>query len=409
MFNRRVFFKMAPGVVVPAAGLGLAQQANPTALKGLAVAPAVRVLKPNLSTKLQRLAAHQPDSSPIPPLPAEHIRVYTGTELGGMYNHHTALAKFKGRYYCAWSNGRIHEDQPGQVTLVAVSADGRTWSPAEDAVPAPAADRIAVWTPGLYATADRLFLYTIRFQLVPNPTWKGMYDRHKDFSRVDVHSSADGKTWQAHEGVMGKSIYFFEAPRLTRKGLLLNGGAVGEFVGGSPVAFMWDAARPEGRPQILTVPDPSRPMRLSFGETTWYETRDGRIVMWFRNQGPDRRLYMAVSENDGNTWTEPMITDVPDCDARVRAGNLPDGRCYLIGNAYPDRSHLLLLLSDDGLEFDRAYMVADYPTAARVYGFAKSPGHQYPGSLVDGDWLFIGYSVNKEDIECAMVRWRILV
>jgi hypothetical protein len=399
---------MAPGLAVPAAGIGFAQRKNPAFLNGLAVAPAVRMLTPRLSAQLQRLAAHQPDPSPIPPVPAERVLIYFGTASGGLYNHHAALTKFKGRYYCAWSNGRIHEDQPGQVTLLSSSADGRTWLPPEEAVPARAADRIAVWTPGLYASENRLFVYTVRFELQPNQAMQGMFLRHKDFTRVDVSSSQDGKTWSATESVMGKAAEFFEAPRLTRGGLLINAGTLGEEVGGAPVALLWDAAKPESSPKVRKMPDPSRPVRLSFGETSWYETRDGRIVMWFRNANADRRLYMAVSDNSATTWTEPMITDVPDCNARVRAGNLPDGRCYLIGNAYPDRSHLVLLLSDDGLEFDRAYIVANYPTTPRIYGWAKTPGHQYPGSLIDGDSLFIGYSVNKEDIECAIVKWHTL-
>jgi hypothetical protein len=375
---------------------------------GFSVAPAARMLSPRLAAQLQRLGANQPDPSPIPPAPGERVRIYYGTPSGGLYNHHTALAKFQGRYYCAWSNGRVDEDQPGQVSLVSSSADGESWQPAAEAVPARAAERLAVWTPGLYASGDRLFLYTVRFQLQPNPAMPGMFSRHKDFTRVDVSSSRDGKTWSRKEGVMGTATEFFEAPRKTRNGLLLNAGTVGEEVGGSPVALLWNPTEPDAAPQIRRMPDPSRPVRVSFGETSWYEMRDGRIVVWFRNANPDRRLFMAVGDGTATNWTEPVITDIPDCDARVRAGNLPDGRCYLIGNAYPDRSHLLLLLSDNGIEFDRAYMVADLPTAARTYGWAKSKGHQYPGSLLDGDSLLIGYSVNKEDIECLRVKWRAL-
>ena len=46
------------------------------------------------------------------------------------------------------------------------------------------------------------------------------------------------------------------------------------------------------------------------------------------------------------------------------------------------------------------------PHCAETASFRVTPvpnGYQYPCCLVDGDNLVVGYSVNKEDIECGIV------
>ena len=63
----------------------------------------------------------------------------------------------------------------------------------------------------------------------------------------------------------------------------------------------------------------------------------------------------------------------------------------------------MLLLSEDGYVFDKVYLLIDDPTSRRVTGLLKADGYQYPCCLPDGDRLLVGYSVNKEDIECGII------
>lgn len=106
-----------------------------------------------------------------------------------------------------------------------------------------------------------------------------------------------------------------------------------------------------------------------------------------------------------------MPTDFPDSMSRVRAGRLRDGRYYLIGNAYAkllDRGHLMLTLSDDGFRFDSMFSLLEEPTAQRAFGLLKVNGYQYPVAIEDEGRLIVAYSVNKEDIECGIVRLKAL-
>jgi len=63
----------------------------------------------------------------------------------------------------------------------------------------------------------------------------------------------------------------------------------------------------------------------------------------------------------------------------------------------------MLLLSDDGIQFNDVLMINDSPTEMRRKGLLKINGHQYPCCLVDGDRLFVAYDANKEDLMCEVI------
>ncbi len=64
---------------------------------------------------------------------------------------------------------------------------------------------------------------------------------------------------------------------------------------------------------------------------------------------------------------------------------------------------LAISLSRDGLEFDRSVVIRFVPPELRYEGKAKSIGYAYPHSVVVGKYLWVIYSVNKEDIEVARI------
>ena len=339
----------------------------------------------------------------FPRLGVDRHRVYTGTGPAGTFNHHSQLVKFKDHYYFCWSNAEANEDQPGQSTMLSVSEDGKNWGAARRLVSGDKASRLLRWTSGLYADEERITLYTVSWYAAPDPLVPGKYRFSTGRSRLDVHVSPDGEQWQSTEGIAGHGVLMFEGPRRTREGRLLAGGTSA----GQPVALFWKAEDPAGSPEIVQIPNPTGLGLFPYGEASWYQTPDGRILMWMRDEARSLRLFVAVSEDGGRSWSEAMLSDFPDSTARVRAGNLKDGRCYLIGNSLArlmDRKRLMLSVSDDGLKFDRMYLLLDDPTAQRAFGWHKVHGYQYPISIEEEKRLVIGYSVNKEDIESGIIE-----
>lgn len=336
----------------------------------------------------------------MPRVPVQRGRVYTGTREAGSYSHRPELVKFRGRYYLAFHNGTINEAAPGQRIMVSSSGDGLQWTPARVAVNGDIKKGITKKMVGLLANKKELILYCGSEQVLRDAKIPGMRRTESTSRRMDTYTSTDGETWKLKEAaIFAKSN--FEAPRPTREGLLLAGGSQN-----GPAAFIWKADKPWGRPETIRMPAPSAEAVFPYGEASWYQTDDGTIVMFWRDEGASERLYVNTSPDGGRTWSRPIISDFPDSMSRIYAGRLSDGRYFLVGNSYPkllDRMHLMISISEDGYKFKKMYTLLDEPTAQRTKGLLKCHGYQYPCGLVDKEKLLIGYSINKEDIECGIV------
>lgn len=337
----------------------------------------------------------------IPYAPVTRSRVYTGTRESGSYNHHSQLAMFKGMHYFAWSNGLVDEEAAGQRILLSSSDDAVHW-------PEPmciAGDRddpvVAHNCIAMRATEETLYIVGMKEDTTRDATAPGMRRIDPESHEVSVYSSGDGDAWEKAFTFSDRLKWIFEAPRETADGHLMCVAALKD----GAAILRWPGAELCAHPQIIEVPQPHG-AHFPYGEGTWYQTDDGTIVVFWRDEGQSCRAWLNTSIDGGRTFTSPAISDIPDSMSRLHAGRLPDGRYYLCNNAFPallDRMHLTLFLSDDGYRFDDVHLLVDDPTAQRLAGLLKVHGYQYPCCLPDGERLLVGYSVNKEDIECATV------
>ncbi len=354
---------------------------------------------------LMRYDDHGPrgEKNPIIPYaPFLRSRLYTGTRPTGSYNHHSQLAKFKGRYFFAWSNGAVDEEAEGQRILLSHSEDAIHWSEPVCAV-GDKEDRVTAHNCiGLHATRDTLYIIEMKEDTHKEAGVPGMRRVDPDSYEVNVLASGDGKKWDKVFTFPENYRWIFEAPRQTADGHLLCVAGLKE----GAAVLRWPGCELCETPQIISVPQPFGSV-FPYGESSWYQTKDGTIIIFWRDEGMSCRLWVNFSTDGGKTFSEPMISDIPDSMSRNYAGRLSDGRFFLCNNAFPtllNRMHLILMLSDDGHEFNKVYMLVDDPTAQRLKGLLKEDGYQYPCCLVEEDKLLVGYSVNKEDIECGIVE-----
>ena len=129
--------------------------------------------------------------------------------------------------------------------------------------------------------------------------------------------------------------------------------------------------------------------------------------MVFRDEELSFRQLAAESCDGGETWTTPVLTDMPDARAKQSAGNLPDGTAYLVNAPNSDRLRvpLAVTLSPDGRVFNRSFLLrgqADLQPL-RHEGQYKRPGYHYPKSTVWNGFLYVGYAANKEDVQVTRV------
>src|SRR5690348_12919817 len=92
-------------------------------------------------------------------LDLEETCIFRGRE-GAAYNHHPQMLFDQGRLYASWSNGIIHEDQPGQRMLFAVSEDeGKTWSKESQITPPPIEKTSTYTAEGIRSHDGKLIAY----------------------------------------------------------------------------------------------------------------------------------------------------------------------------------------------------------------------------------------------------------
>ncbi len=112
-------------------------------------------------------------------------------------------------------------------------------------------------------------------------------------------------------------------------------------------------------------------------EGSFYQTDDGVLHMLLRTTGPGYagKLWVTESRDDGTTWSSPVETGFTDNNTKFHFGRLPDGRFYYVGCPDPEprgaRNPLVLSLSEDGVRFDRHFILADEEYVQRRPGQAQ--------------------------------------
>ena len=335
--------------------------------------------------------------------------LYNANPEMGTYSHHPHITYFKGTIYTMWSNHKVDEDATGQRVLMRCSTDqGETW---EEVVE-------------LFPPLDRY-----------NP----LSEKIKNGGRTQ---NANG--FAIIEGVLYSfsevrdNIFDDDLPGLGRlvRAIYPNGKLGDIFwlrkeppaeIAGFPAYPSGDRVIVEKINSFFTLPEneltwdfrylTTRPKTEDGHQlcepTPAWQLDDGTWVKLYRDLGKpvSHFNYAAFSFDNGKEWTAPTRTDFIDGCARTNAGTLPDGQVYIISNIDPNgaRDPLAISLSKDGLRFDRVALIRRDAPEMRYEGRWKAEGFQYPHSLVWGDYLWVIYSVGKEDVQITRIPIRDIV
>ena len=329
------------------------------------------------------------------------VTIFSPTDETPHYNNAVVMAAFKGTLYCMWQSSQTDEDAPDTQLLYSYSQDeGLTWS--TPLVLDAATDSTYSTSGGWLVCGDTLTAFVNRWQKNLNPVGGYTYYR----------TSTDGKQWDearpvrmadgnAMNGIIEQDPY-----------PLADGRTIGavHFQPGLHVCpvFTDDPLGVSGwRKGMIETEDIGKQSREL--EPSQYVRPDGSIVMLFRDQKSSFRKLASISTDRGATWTKPQLTNIPDARTKQCAGNLPDGTSYLIGCPVNGkwRWPLVLMLSQDGILFDRAVLLrsgnADDLPLKRYEGRYKTLGYSYPKAMVSGGKIYVGYSTNKEKVECTII------
>jgi len=309
------------------------------------------------------------------------------------YVNNAVLTHFKGRYYCMWQQSEKDEDTPDTGIFFSVSDDGLSWclpsilvGPTETFFASPGGwiqrgDSLTALINCIYAD-----------------------DRSKGGCAFYT-TTTDGSAWSSLRPVLmadGTPVQgIFEQDPMT----LPRGRTVGavHFQPGTKLCPVYtdDPSGIRGWKKAVFPEGEGRPI-----EPSQYLAPDGKLVLFMRDQQSSFRKLFSLSADEGESWTAPQLSNIPDSRSKQCSGTLPDGRTFWVGNPTGNKSRraLALALSEDGYLFDKAYLLAspeDLP-ARRKDGRYKTLGYNYPKATLIGGTLWIALTINKEDV--ALVR-----
>ena len=342
--------------------------------------------------------------------PTEGIRTITIFKAGEDNDHYTngvVMTAFKNVLYCMWQSSPKDEDSDDTCVAYSRSTDGGNhWTK-----PQP----LALPTDTYYCTSGGWLVHGDTLTTFIDTWEKGLAPRG---GRTYYMTSTEGETWSQMqpvrmadgsdmEGVLEQDPYPIPDGRLIGAVHFQPGLHVCPVYTDDPTGRSgWQRGVFEGE----VCGKSSREL-----EPSQYIQHDGTIVMLFRDQTSSFRKLASVSTDKGESWTKPIETNIPDARTKQCAGNLPDGTAYMV--CCPSngkwRWPLVLLLSRDGKLFDKAILLRsglpdDLPQR-RYDGRYKTLGYNYPKAFVHQNKLYVGYSVNKEQVACTIIEkiWQI--
>ena len=344
----------------------------------------------------------------------EHFEVFVPSEGGNYYNHNAVPTVFGGRIYVMWQSSTRDEDAPDTRVVYSWSEDGREWSEPVDLLSAGVEDgqHLAqgeyVTPGGWHCFGDTLVAYLNHWR----PTGEGNFRE----GGTEYMLSQDALTWSSPEpvcGVGGEPVpgIIEQDVRATSEGRLLTAFHIRPGLECMPY-YTDDESGRRGwtKADMLHAqwPDPDEEHNSSREmEPSWSETADGKLVMVFRDQASSFRQLRAQSEDGGLSWSRPELTDIVDSRSKQCAGNLGDGRAFMVNNpsGSKDRFPLVIRWSEDGRIFPDTLVLRDkYPPEMKE-GKYKRLGFSYPKACAVGNTVYVAYAVNKESIALSVIEF----
>ncbi|MBL8383811.1 MAG: exo-alpha-sialidase [Burkholderiales bacterium] len=364
-------------------------------------------------------------------LEVRHTAIFRGRE-GQSFNHQAQLAGDGARLYATWSSCARDEEEAGQQMLLATSDDaGATWSAPSVVAPArPGRYAMSVVvSSGIRVHGGRLVAYYGEWERYEagrskeREAERAATGRNTFNLRTEARVSADrGQSWSAPVPVVADQFGFMP-PMPTASGRLILPGHLTYALSDDPAGLSgWRRTGLPGLPpdyvdEWYGHARGAAMLGLAhrFNEANFFQTADGVIHMMLRNEN-GVRMGVTESRDDGASWSAPVLTDFSNSVSRSHFGRLRDGRYFCVNCPTPPaqgvapstrtpRTPVILALSDDGVVFDRHFIVGDDAQGEpRIPGFLKHGRYGYPFLLENGDQVCVIYSTNKEDINLARFR-----
>jgi hypothetical protein len=313
---------------------------------------------------------------------------------------HNYLLHHDGRFWCAWSNGPVVEDVPGQEVWYATSTDGQMWSE-PNSVTGPPANEHAYIARGLWVRDGELLALAAYFK------GKGAFGVNKELALQAWAWNPTSSAWKFKAKLYDDAINNFPPQSLpsgdwitTRRDARFN---VFVLIGGRKSLSDWESFPVTKRGAVPGF-NPDEPIL--------WPLEDGRLFALYRDNGGSTRLFHSISADTGRTWTRPTLTNFPNATSKLFSLKTSRGFRVLISNANPaaGRRELHLSVSTDDQTFSRMALL-DIPSPPQTANLAALwpkfrqgvSSLQYPHAIEHDGQVLIAYSRNKAQTEIFTV------
>ncbi|OVE79683.1 hypothetical protein BVY01_01775 [bacterium I07] len=321
----------------------------------------------------------------IPVLTGSHHLIFQGERDITGYNNHPYLIYHSNRFYAIWSSGFNGGSHTGQRILFATSTDGKSWTPSRTLV-SPSEDSYYI-ARGLWIRGGHLIALGTRCT---------GENRETNVEALEAYEwDQENEDWKL-KAIIGQHITTNFPPTLLPTGEWLltyrykkKNRVDGVIIGGNQALDSWHKIPFQGSRQN------------QFTEANAILRSDGKIAVHLRlnnRASGSGFLYRSLSEDGGRSFTEPVRTDFPDCKSKHFCLKLSNDIYILISNPYT-RKTLQVAGSQDGIVFSRESILRYKPIAVRNPGHDKrSSPYTYPHAIERDGYVYIAYSVNRDDI-----------
>ena len=368
------------------------------------------------------------------PTGIETKTIYTGA-TGAMCNNGVVMAAYGGTLYCMWQTSATKEDTPDTHIYYSTSADGTSWSTPTDLTQSGESTTGYTSSGGWLVTDDRLIAYVNTWlggtkksgtEWEPKPSYG--YTRYIDMSNPSAISEVTMEGGSELTAIFEQDPHVITLPNGTKR--IINAGHFqkatiqgteynnGLYVNPIYTDYSTDGISGWKKATFSASAKNSAQEQSREMEPSIFQKANGDLVMIFRDNesgtqtAAERRVRASVSHDYGLTWSDPVATNLYDSKSKQCAGNLPDGTAFIVNNPVQSetRSPLVIHLSKDGETFSQSYLLrtgytkTEDPTGGiqNRSGSAGS-GYCYPKAMVHGDYLYVSYSTNKEDVEYTRI------
>ena len=326
------------------------------------------------------------------------------------YHHHTRIAvDAGGRVWVAYSGCLTGEDQSGEITEVNSSADNWKTSTGPIVVIAPPSHFDTTLSSGRRISYPRAFVtYKSQLYLV------SAIDEKTSSGSTNEIGLALVATVLNRDGTVGRSFRVSSADYTPLSGYpsYEYDTQLAPYIYQQANLFgVWGGSAPGQTPSAWTG-------YITSGGATFVEPSTASILhshstllrLWRAVSGTDKTwLYSSQSSDDGQTWSAPIRTNIPNAPSATAMIRLADGRIALVGNPQNEvggvpRDPLYLALFDGTTGVVQSvYAVRQGLSGKPAYSNGQSGGAQYPGIWQHGKTLWISYSIAKQDIDVTSI------